>query len=63
MQGETGHRKREPKYAQQIFKIYEIELTPILIHLLPFSSIEGEVVDTGVDSSLEKQKRSDIPKP
>ena len=42
-----------------IFKIYEMKSTPILIrHLLQISSIKGEVVDTGVDGSLEKPKRS-----
>ena len=43
-----------------IFKIDEINSPPILIrHLLPFSSIRGEVVDTWVDGSSEKPKRKD----
>ena len=41
-----------------IFKINEIKSPQILIrHLLPFSCIRDEVVDTGVDGSSEKLKR------
>jgi hypothetical protein len=50
MQGETGPQKKGAQICTQFLKIYEIKSPQILIrHLLPFSSIEGEVVDTGVE--------------
>jgi hypothetical protein len=48
----NGATEKGSPNMHSIFKINEIKSPPILIrHLLPFSSIEGEVVDTGVDSS------------
>ena len=42
-----------------IFKINEIKSPPILIrHLLPFSSIEGEAVDTAV--GVVKRNRREV---
>jgi hypothetical protein len=59
----NGATEKGSPDMHSIFKINEIKSPPILIrHLLPFSCIRGEVVDTGVDGSSEKPKRSDTPK-
>ena len=55
----NGATEKGSPNMHSIFKIYLIKSPPILIrHLLPLSSIKGEVVVIGVDGSLEKPKRS-----
>jgi hypothetical protein len=46
----NGATEKGSPNMHSTFKIYKIKSPPILIrHLLPFSSIEGEFVDTGVE--------------
>ena len=55
----NGATEKGSPDMHSIFKIYEMKSTPILIrHLLPFSSIEGEVVDTRV--AVVKRNRREV---
>jgi hypothetical protein len=46
----NGATEKGSPNMHSIFKIYEIKSPPILIRqLLPFSSIQCDVVETGVD--------------
>jgi hypothetical protein len=46
----NGATEKGSPNMHSIFKMYEMKSPPILNrHLLPFGSIKGEVVDTGVE--------------
>jgi hypothetical protein len=60
----NGATEKGSPDMHSIFKIYEMKSTPILIrHLLPFSSIRGEVADTRVEIETKKKISFDDEEP
>jgi hypothetical protein len=60
----NGATEKGSPDMHSIFKIYQINSPPILIrHLLPFSSIRGEVVDTRVEIEAKEKISFDDEEP
>ena len=60
----NGATEKGSPDMHSIFKIYEMKSTPILIrHLLPFSSIRGEVADTRVEIETKEKISFDDEEP